>query len=184
MHPVRPLPLAPRDNRRSDQQGHGSTLGFRGYASWFIRCGSFDVVRVASSWNEDTLQGNNLPSLGITDVRNVEVSKQSKNHYLVIDVTELVRDWVNNTQPNYGIALVPAGDISVAFDSKENGSNSHDAELNVQLEKIGPIGPQGFQGPRGAVGPAGAAGSQGAPGPQGPTGATGAIGPAGPSGPG
>src|SRR5262249_8729732 len=45
--------------------------------------GSFDVVRVASSWNEDTLQGNNLPSLGITDVRNVEVSKESKSHYLV-----------------------------------------------------------------------------------------------------
>src|SRR5215470_11675547 len=68
--------------------------------------GSFDVVRVASSWNEDSLQGDNLPLLGITDVRNVEVSRQSKNHYLIIDVTDLVRDWVNNVQMNYGIALV------------------------------------------------------------------------------
>ena len=92
--------------------------------------GSLDVVRVASSWNEDTLQGNNLPLLGITDVHNVQVSKESKNHYLVIDLTDLVRDWVNNAQMNYGIALVPAGNISAAFDSKENGTNSHDAELN------------------------------------------------------
>jgi len=153
--------------------------------------GSFDVVRVASSWSEDTLTGINLPLLGMTDVRNVQVAKESKDHYLVVDVTDLVRDWVNNAQMNYGIALVPVGNVSVAFDSKENSVNSHDAELDVQLEKVGPMGPQGPQGSAGLVGPAGPVGvtgpqgptgPQGAQGPKGDAGATGAQGPAGSAG--
>jgi len=179
------------------------------FVSGFTHSGSFDVQRVASSWDEETLTGETLPRLGMIDVTGVRVARNSRGHYLIFDITALVKDWVNQAQPNYGIALVPVGDISVAFDSKENTTNSHDPELNIVLVHAGPMGPQGprglqglaglagpigpagpigatgLQGPSGPVGPMGPqglAGKTGATGPAGPIGATGSAGPAGPVG--
>src|SRR5438067_1650286 len=162
------------------------------FVSGVTHSGSFDVQRVASAWTERKLSGETQPLLGAVEINYVAVSAQLKEHYLTLDITSLVRDWVDQAQPNYGIALVPNRDISIAFDSKENNQTSHDPQLNIVLASVGPQGPQGLQGlqglqgPQGLVGPAGPAGPQGATGAQGlkgDTGATGVAGPQGPAGP-
>ena len=155
------------------------------FVSGVTHPGSFDVQRVSSAWNERKLDGENQPLRGAIEVSNVAVSEQSKEHYLIIDITSLVKDWLNQAQPNYGIALVPNGEVSVAFDSKENNQTSHDPELNVVLADVGPQGPQGLQGPQGpqgVQGPVGPAGTNGTNGTQGPKGDPGIQGPAGPAG--
>ena len=156
------------------------------FVSGVTHPGSFDVLRVSSAWSEHNLDRSTQPLLGVTEVSNVAVSTQTKDHYLILDVTSLVKDWINKVQPNYGIALVPNGEVSIALDSKENNQTSHDPELNVVLADVGPQGPQGVQGPQGLQGLQGPQGIQGPAGPQGPkgdTGATGAVGPQGAQGP-
>src|SRR5208337_4879054 len=48
-----------------------------------------------------------------------------------IDITPAVVDWLNNTDPNDGIALVPNGGLYATFDSKENTGTSHLPELDI-----------------------------------------------------
>ena len=136
------------------------------YVSGVTHPGAFDVQRINSEWSERKLGRENQPLLGSIEVNNVAVSAQSKDHYLILDITSLVKDWLNQVQPNYGIALVPNGDISVAFDSKENNQTSHDPQLNIVLASVGPQGPQGLQGLQGLQGPQGLVGSAGPAGPR------------------
>jgi len=149
--------------------------------------GNFDLFRVTSSWNENAVTFNNAPShAGTADASRVSITVV--NGYLAVDITSLVKNWVDGVLPNNGLALLPSSGstISVFFDSKESTTTSHPAQLLVFLQNQGPVGPTGPQGPQGATGPAGPAGPQGpqgnagATGPQGPQGS---IGPAGPQGP-
>ena len=146
--------------------------------------GNLIVKRLAGNWDENSLRRSSLPAFAV-DVTSAMVTK--KDHYVVIDVTSAVQAWLSG-QVNNGLALVPNGSISVAFDSKENRNTGHDPELNIVLKgggsgTVGPAGPQGLQGPQGPVGPQGPQGPMGFTGLQGPkgdkgdTGATGATGP-------
>jgi hypothetical protein len=116
----------------------------------------------------------------------VYVGTNLKDRYLIVDVTSLVRAWLDG-EPNNGMALVPMGAVSAAFDSKENRTTGHDPELNIVLKggagSVGPMGPQGPQGPQGIQGATGATGPMGPMGPQGLKGDTGATGATGPMGP-
>ena len=95
--------------------------------------------------------------------------------YLVIDVTGLVKYWIDNP----GQSRIPVGvqrrnsSSNISLDSKENATTSHPAELDITLEE--PAGPQdprehkecpahkvpqAAQGPAGPAGPVGPQGAQ------------------------
>jgi hypothetical protein len=143
--------------------------------------GMVNVLAVNGSWLENAITGLNAPPLlNAPDTQKPYASARvdAFKTWVSFDVTELVRDWMDGTQPNYGIALVAADEkTSVFFTSREPGSLRIPAEL--ELVYGGGIGPAGPQGP---VGPAGTAGKQGATGAQGPAGFNGLQGPAGPVG--
>src|SRR6185503_18652690 len=122
----------------------------------------------------------------------VVIDANKKGQFLLIDVTNAVRQWLD-TSTNNGLALVAHEATSVTFDSKENSQTSHEPELIVVLNnRTGPQGPQGPQGTAGAQGPqgergekgeTGAKGEIGPQGAEGPQGVQGAPGPQGPQGP-
>ena len=97
------------------------------------RAGSFDVSRVQGDWNEATLSFDTAAGI----VGNVEaivpVAAEHANEYLLVDLTALVKEWVDGTQPNDGVALVPIGDVNLEFDSKEAKGTSHDPRLEIVL---------------------------------------------------
>lgn len=97
------------------------------------RAGSFDVSRVQGDWNEATLSFDTAAGL----VGNVEaivpVAAEHANEYLLVDLTALVKEWLDGTQPNDGVALVPIGDVNLEFDSKEAKGTSHDPRLEIML---------------------------------------------------
>jgi hypothetical protein len=101
------------------------------------RGGSFEVSRVHGNWNEATLSFDTAAGL----VGNVEaiaaVGAEHTNEYLFVDVTALVKEWIDGTQPNDGIALVPRADVNVLFDSKEAKGTSHDPRLEIVLSSDG-----------------------------------------------
>ena len=156
------------------------------------RGGMFDVHSVRGGWSEGTLTAANAPGRGRDELMGILVSPQDRNHFLLVDVTELVQEWLDRTLENNGLVLMPnAAGVSVEFDSKENAATSHEPELEITLRATGAAGPPGppgppgsagLQGPAGQRGPAGPAGPVGPAGPAGPPGAAGPAGPAGPRG--
>jgi len=152
--------------------------------------GDINFYPVTSAWTESTLNPSSPPALATTPVA-ANVAVGLSNSFLVVDVTQLVQQWMegsaNGGLENDGIAIEAATSTTYAvFDSKEDILTSHEPRLEIVLVSSGPQGPAGPQGPPGAIGPSGQQGSpgpQGVAGPQGAVGPSGAVGPAGPTGP-
>lgn len=150
--------------------------------------GAITITPVTSAWDELTLKDNTSGTLTFGAPQLAELPVSSSGNFISIDVTELVKAWLNGTLTNEGIEIQAAASttfLNIAFDSKESTQTSHEPRLQVSLSKIGPVGPAGPQGPQGLEGvqglpgPAGATGPEGAAGAQGPAGVAGAQGPAG-----
>ena len=62
------------------------------------------TYRISSGWSEMSVNWNNKPSFG-ESYGAASIKASSNWRYVAFDVTELVRAWVNNTHPNYGIML-------------------------------------------------------------------------------
>ena len=143
------------------------------YVNAVTTAGSFNVDYVNGTWAEGTIDADHAPALGPNIAASVPLTAADKNQYILINVTAAVQAWLNGAQPDDGIALVANSPLNASFDSKENTTTSHPAELDIVFTGAGP------QGPQGAVGVAGPAGAQGLQGSIGAMGATGAQGPAG-----
>ena len=168
------------------------------FASKRRKAGSFDVFAVTGPWSERSITHRTAPGLADHAETGAPVSVGGVNQFVMVDLTTLVRDWVDfiatsgaSGRANNGVALVSLSGLSAELDSKESDSTAHDAALEIVLTGGGGVGPAGPIGPAGAVGPQGAAGPTGPAGPRGTTGpaglngaagATGAQGPAGPAG--
>jgi hypothetical protein len=98
--------------------------------------GSFDVFRVLSPWSEQDQTVN--PTInGSADAAGIPVA--AENQFVVVDVTQLVKDWLNGVLSNNGIVLVPSTGSSVdaEFDSKEDQTTSHEPRLEMVMAKGG-----------------------------------------------
>lgn len=146
---------------------------------------------VTGPWGELSLTEDNRPGTGAAVASNIPITANDKYEFITIDVTSLVRDWVDGATANFGIAIAPSAGspLAVEIDSKENAKTAHEPALRIVVKPLvtagaqGPAGPQGPQGIPGPTGPAGADGAQGPAGPAGPQGPSGLTGPQGPAGP-
>jgi hypothetical protein len=130
--------------------------------------GVMTVSAVGASWNENAVTAQTLPVTGNA----VEVFPVTdEGQYVTVDVTSLVQAWLTAPAKNFGLALT-ASTADAVFDSKENDTTAHPAQLDIALSSgaAGPTGPTGLQGPKGDTGTVGA---QGLAGPQGQGGNTG-----------
>jgi len=146
--------------------------------------GTINIFELSGTWTEGTLTTANTPSTFPTPVFTFPVAPSDMLHYVLIDVTQAVKDWQSGARTNFGLTLVPASPrVTISLNSKENQVHSHPMELEVALAgTAGPTGPTGPQGPMGTQGPMGLTGPTGATGPTGPTGLTGPAGATGPTG--
>ena len=126
--------------------------------------GAIDIYPITSAWTEATLNTSSPPAASSTAfATGIVVGKA--NSFLVVDVTQLVQEWVSSSLENDGIALVAHTSATyVVFDSKEGIVTSHEPRLEIVLANSGPQGPTGPQGAQGPAGPQGATGSNGASG--------------------
>ena len=159
------------------------------FASKRRKAGSFDVFAVTGPWSEQRITHRTAPGLADHAETGAPVSVGGVNQFVTVDLTTLVRDWVDfiatsgaSGRANNGVALVSHSRLSAEIDSKESDSTAHDAALEIVLTGGGGVGPAGPIGPAGAVGPQGAAGPIGPGGPTGTTGPAGLNGAAGPQG--
>ena len=147
------------------------------YSPAVTRAGTFDVVAVTGAWSEATITSANVPARAEVEATGVG---STKNDFITVDLTGLVRDWVNGVITNDGIALIPNGtSVNVLLKSKESTYTAHPPQLLITTVETGPVGATGTTGATGLVGVTGATGATGL---VGSTGATGLIGPTGATG--
>lgn len=102
------------------------------------RAGSFEISRVQGDWNEATLSFDSAAGIVGNLEAIVPVGPADANEYLLVDLTTLVKEWVDGAQPNDGVALVPIGDVHLQFDSKEAKGTSHDPVLEIMVSPAEP----------------------------------------------
>jgi hypothetical protein len=101
------------------------------YVNSVTTAGSFNVDYVTGTWVEKTITHNLQPAIGTTIASSVPLTTASKGKYVEIDVTAAMVEWLNGSQANDGIALVANSPLVATFDSKENTTTSHPAELDI-----------------------------------------------------
>ena len=101
------------------------------YVNTVPTAGSFNVDYVNGAWAESTIDSSNAPPLGSTIASDVSITTTDKNQYILINVTSAVQAWLDGSQANDGIALVANSTFEATFDSKENTTTSHPAELDI-----------------------------------------------------
>lgn len=109
------------------------------YVNAVTTAGSFNVDFVNGTWSENTITASLAPALGSTIAASVPLTTADKNKYVLIDITSAVGAWLNGTDPNDGIALVGNSPLNATFDSKENTTTSHPAELDIVFAGGGTI---------------------------------------------
>jgi hypothetical protein len=134
--------------------------------------GTISISLIDEDWDEHTIMPDTAPSISPTPV-SFAVTGADESHFVTVDITELVQDWVAGYADNYGIALESNDGAKVKFGAKET-ENEHEMQIEVALGETGPAGPQGEQGIQGEQG------EQGLTGPEGPMGPPGPVGPEGP----
>src|SRR5262245_35580573 len=94
--------------------------------------GTVDVRRVLGAWTEEALSEATAPPLGAVEAAGVTVDQM--NAFISVDVTQLVRDWIDGVAPNQGLAIIPgAGPVMLHFDSKESKTGGHEPRLLIAL---------------------------------------------------
>ncbi len=100
-----------------------------------VKAGAYDVFPVAAPWTEGTLKASALPALGAAEYTGINLPLASARKYLTVDLTDLVKDWVDGTLPNHGIALAPSvpSPVFAFLSSKEDVATGHLPELEITL---------------------------------------------------
>src|ERR1700728_2753572 len=101
------------------------------YVNAVTTAGSFNVDYVNGAWSEGKIDASNAPALGAAIASNVSVTTADKNQYILINVTSAVQAWLNGSETNNGLALIANSSFNATFDSKENTTTSHAAELDI-----------------------------------------------------
>ncbi len=141
--------------------------------------GKLQVSPVTSTWTESTVKTTTAPSVGSALATSAPFVYP--NSYYAVDVTQLVKNWLDAPSSNKGLALDPVGQTSLTLDSKEATKTSHSAYIDVVLQVA--VGAKGDKGPAGIPGVAGAQGLKGDAGPKGDRGEAGSQGEQGIQGP-
>lgn len=148
--------------------------------------GTFDVSAAGAEWSESGFSGSNAPAAvaGADDPTEVEIAPEDAGRFVAVDVTEIVKTWVD-AGSNFGFLLTASDGsaLNARLDSQEAKAARARPRLEVIVGLAGPAGPPGAAGPEGDPGLAGDDGPEGPPGADSNTaGPPGADGPAGPTG--
>src|SRR6185295_14781185 len=92
--------------------------------------GNVALTRLNGGWSEGTITLNTAPPLGAQEVADISITKAKQ--FITVDVTRLVKDTLDLSYGNYGLAIVPQdATVDVGFDSKESTATSHEPRLTL-----------------------------------------------------
>ncbi|WP_082154132.1 DNRLRE domain-containing protein [Gottschalkia purinilytica] len=148
------------------------------------------IYKNTENFDALTVTWNDAPNFIETQIE-FKLDNSSLKKYNEFNITDLVIEWINSPDPNFGITikggesnnnLSSSTYSSIAKFSSVNGRNSPYIS-SIACSCVCPTGPTGSTGLTGATGATGPQGARGITGPTGVTGSQGNIGPQGAIGP-
>jgi hypothetical protein len=94
--------------------------------------GTLEIRPVIAAWAEGNITDASAPALS-TPIAVVAINATDNGKWITIDVTQVVKDWLDGLLPNNGLAIVPTDPVNIKLDSKENGVTSHEPRLEIVL---------------------------------------------------
>jgi len=116
-----------------------------------VSCGGkVEIVPVLEDWHEWGVTAQAPPLLG-TAVGTFDLARGRARRFVSVDVTDLVREWLDGGLANRGLALVGSelDPVCATFSTKEGTLTGHAPELEVAVSSPGVEGPPGPPGPPG-----------------------------------
>jgi hypothetical protein len=100
------------------------------YATKVASAGDLTVHEVTAAWSE---AGGAVPTVDGTPIATVAGADVHARSFLVVDVTDTVREWLTTPEANFGLAIA-AGDegTKLAFAAKEGPGSGPAAELEIE----------------------------------------------------
>jgi hypothetical protein len=108
------------------------------FVNQVTKAGTFNVYTASTNWSEATLRFTGAPTNGTLEAVGFPVTTNSINKELIVDVTPLVKDWVDGVETNRGIILASTT-ANFSFVSKESPTLSHPARLEIILAGAGSV---------------------------------------------
>ena len=96
--------------------------------------GSISIRQLTSAFIAGSVTYNTRPSMASTTAVTVVASATSR--YQEVDLTSLVKQWIDDPASNYGLAVLPASGsstLNILYGSKWNTSGSQPALLDITL---------------------------------------------------
>jgi len=107
-----------------------------------------DLHRISSSWSASSVTWNNFPNYITNPYGTFWTTNGTIGYSIYIPVDEIVEEWIENGEPNWGILLKKSGGTGMAEFFAINASPEYKPELMVTYEVIQPpqlfIDPLGF----------------------------------------
>ena len=84
--------------------------------------GTINIFELNGAWTEGTLTTTNTPPKFPTPMFTFSVAPSNAKTFMLIDVTQAVKDWQSGARTNYGLTLVPSNTstLTLKLNSKEN----------------------------------------------------------------
>ena len=121
---------------------HVASARLRLFVSGVAEPGQIAVHRAVGEWTERTVTHPSAPELGPI-AATFDVDADAAGRWIAVDLTGLVKEWIDGSVVNDGLALVGLGTTTAEFDSKENRETSHEPRLDVVLANTATTGVTG-----------------------------------------
>jgi len=97
------------------------------------------VYQVIEDWSESEVTFNNSPNNGSSVLASTTVPGDTQFSYVSwsdTGLTDLIEDWINGTEDNYGLVLKSETALYTNFRSREYSGTDYDPYLEIEITEI------------------------------------------------
>lgn len=100
--------------------------------------GTVTINRITQDWSELFSEGKAAtPRFESNPITSIDLNSRSSKQFIVVDITEIVKDWFARPSNDYGVALVSGSGLPRAtFGAKEGPGVGYPASLEIEIEEI------------------------------------------------
>lgn len=110
-----------------------SSVRLRIYLTSVTAPGALTLHEVTGAWSELDNAKRARPEFKQTPFATIPSESVISKQFVTLDVTDLVKGWIENPESNKGLAIVSNGTARVQIGAKEGSGTGYPAELDVDL---------------------------------------------------
>ena len=101
-----------------------------------FKSGSISIHEITSDWTEYPASKVTSPSIDVEALADIQVGLNDSHRFIEVDLTGLVRKWLETNNSDFGIALKSDGEASATIPSKEGAKFGTAAYLEIDITQL------------------------------------------------